>query len=88
MKRQLKNSTWFNWLLVVLWAGGIFFVSSLSLPQEDGKWAIPHLDKYVHAVIFAVLSILVYIALYNSGLEQDSRRGAGDCADIPLRLNG
>lgn len=63
----LKKSLLTNWILVVGWAAAIFLMSSQPATEEPGFWMPPHADKVVHAVIFGILSCLLFTALYKSG---------------------
>lgn len=60
-----KNSRKFVWwVLVVLWAGLIFWFSSFPDGQGDFWFiqAIPYGDKLAHACAFGVLGIFLYLA--------------------------
>lgn len=59
MARHLKY-----WLPVYLYAGLIFFLSSISLPRVPAK--IPFLDKIAHFFEYAFLSFLLYRACVSS----------------------
>ena len=48
---------------MVAWCGIIFLMSSQSKVPEPGIWLPPHTDKFVHAVIYAILSCLIYPVL-------------------------
>jgi VanZ family protein len=48
------------WLPVLLYAGLIFYVSSISLPTPPIK--VPFSDKIVHVLEYAILGCLVYRA--------------------------
>jgi VanZ family protein len=48
---------WAYWLPVLLWAGAIYYLS--SLPQPDLPELFPHFDKLVHAGVYAGLAFLV-----------------------------
>lgn len=49
------------WLPPVVWAAGIFALSSISFAPKPAL--LPGADKLVHAALFAVLAALVYLAL-------------------------
>ena len=53
---------WFWWLLVLLWGGLIFWLSSSPDAQGTGGWIdLRHpVDKFVHAGVFGVLAALFY----------------------------
>ena len=49
------------WAPPILWAAGIFGLSSISLPPKPPL--IPGLDKIAHAGLYAVLAYLLFRAL-------------------------
>lgn len=56
---------WFWWLPALSWAAFIFFLS--ARPANDlPKFDFPALDKIVHFVLFAVLALLLLLALRRS----------------------
>ncbi len=59
---KLLQKRLFRWGIVITYASMIFFVSSISVP--DGSIPrIPHIDKVVHFIEFAVLCMLIFRAL-------------------------
>ena len=77
----------FWWTASGAWACVIFYLSSLpesSLPRYE----IPHLDKVVHMLEYAVLSLLLGLALRGSPRPSLRRRAAlcavGICAAYAL----
>jgi len=62
--KHWKQSAWWYWTPLVLQAGLIFYLSSLSHPEQYLPWFFPHLsDKVLHAVAYGILSVLFYRAL-------------------------
>ena len=57
MRRQ---TVWI--VLLVLYAGGIFALSSLSQPTGGKGLPVPHADKLIHAVEFAIFFFLAWKA--------------------------
>jgi VanZ family protein len=51
------------WMLVGLYAGGIFVLSSLSHPPLVSAWDLPHLDKLYHAIEYGGLTFVLILAL-------------------------
>jgi VanZ family protein len=51
------------WMLVGLYAGGIFVLSSLSHPPLVSTWEYPHLDKLYHAIEYGGLTFVLIHAL-------------------------
>ena len=51
------------WMLVALYAGGIFVLSSLSQPPSVSPWELPDLDKLYHALLFGGLMFVLMRAL-------------------------
>jgi VanZ family protein len=51
------------WMLVGLYAGGIFVLSSLSHPPLVSTWELPHLDKLYHAIEYGGLTFVLIHAL-------------------------
>jgi len=53
----------------LLWAAAIFFASSLA--DLPGSWwlSLPFGDKVVHAGVFGLLGVLVYLATYRPRLS-------------------
>ena len=51
------------WLLVGLYASGIFVLSSLSHPPMVPAWESPHLDKLYHILEYGGLTFLLIRAL-------------------------
>ena len=60
-----------HWLPLYLYAGIIFYMSSLSHPLP--KVSIPYFDKFLHLVEYAILGILAARAFKNSPREKLSR---------------
>jgi VanZ family protein len=58
----MHRLTW-AWILVILYAGGIFVLSSLSHPPVVSTWKLPHLDKFYHALEYGGLTFLLIRAL-------------------------
>lgn len=50
-------------MLVGLYAGGIFAVSSLSHPPMISSWELPHLDKLYHILVYGGLTFVLIRAL-------------------------
>ncbi len=51
------------WILVALYAGGIFVASSLSHPPMVSTWELPHLDKLCHMIAYGGLTLVLIRAL-------------------------
>lgn len=51
------------WMLVGLYASGIFVLSSLSHPPMVPSWELPHLDKLYHILEYGGLTFLLIRAL-------------------------
>jgi VanZ family protein len=51
------------WLLVVIYASGIFVASSLSRPPMVSTWDLPHLDKFYHVMAYSGLAFVLMRAL-------------------------
>ncbi len=51
------------WMLVGLYAGGIFVLSSLSHPPLVSAWPLRHLDKVYHALEYGGLTFVLIYAL-------------------------
>jgi VanZ family protein len=51
------------WILVALYAGGIFVASSLSHPPLVSTWDLPHLDKLYHSIEYSGLTFVLIRAL-------------------------
>lgn len=47
------------WIPPFLWASLIFWLSSFPA-DELPSWEIPYLDKFVHALEFGILALLLY----------------------------
>ncbi len=60
MKRIFKY-----WLPLYLYAGIIFYVSSIPKPLPD--ISIPYFDKFLHVIEYAIFGILAARAFKNSG---------------------
>jgi VanZ family protein len=60
------------WMLVGLYAGGIFVVSSLSHPPTVSSWDLPHLDKLYHFLIYSGLTFVLIRALCLSSASRPS----------------
>jgi VanZ family protein len=52
------------WLLVGIYAGGLMLLSSTSPPSLISARHLPHLDKLVHALAYAGLTLVLIRALY------------------------
>jgi len=50
------------WTPPILWAAGIFGLSSISLPPKPPL--LPGLDKIAHAGLYAILAYLLFRALF------------------------
>ena len=50
-------------MLVGLYAGGIFVLSSLSHPPTVSAWDLPHLDKLYHFLTYSGLTFVLIRAL-------------------------
>lgn len=59
------------WLPLYIYAGAIFYIS--GLPHPLPKVSIPHLDKLLHLIEYAVFGILAARAFKNSPREKFSR---------------
>ena len=53
-------------MLVGLYAGGIFVLSSLSHPPVISSWDLPHLDKLYHLLTYSGLTYVLIRAQYLS----------------------
>ena len=62
------------WLLVALYAGGIFVASSLSHPPMISAWELPHLDKLYHLIAYSGLTFVLIRALSVSCASRESDR--------------
>jgi VanZ family protein len=51
------------WLLVGIYAGGLTILSFISSPSLVPAWGLPHLDKLLHAVAYAGLTLVLLRAL-------------------------
>jgi VanZ family protein len=51
------------WILVAVYTGGIFALSSVSTLPAPAAWDIPHLDKLCHATIYAGYTFVLIHAL-------------------------
>ncbi len=56
-------------LPALLWAGLIFYMSSMSEPPQPKFWLPPHADKIVHAGLYAILAGLLYPPLRLRGIR-------------------
>ena len=69
MQRSLKN----NQALKVaqwLWAVFIFFIHVAPVdPDQANRFDFPFADKWIHALLFGVLSALSYLSLYKKRLD-------------------
>jgi VanZ like family len=52
------------WMLVGLYAGGMFILSSWSHPPSISTWDLPHIDKLYHTLEFGGLMFVLIRALY------------------------
>jgi VanZ family protein len=52
-----------SWMLVGLYTGGIFVLSSLSNPPLASTWDLPHLDKLYHTLEYSGLTFFLMRAL-------------------------
>lgn len=64
-QKALPYTPWLRWLPAVFYAGLIFVAS--STPQPIPIIPIPHADKGIHFLEFAILSLLLCWALEPSG---------------------
>ena len=62
MRRQ---TVWI--VLLVLYAGGIFALSSISQPTGGRSLPVPHADKFIHATEFAIFFFLAWKATARRG---------------------
>ena len=53
-----------TWLLVAVYASGIFVASSLSHPPMAATWDLPHLDKLYHTIAYSGLAFVLIRALH------------------------
>lgn len=53
----------FLWLPPLAWSGLIYWLSGRTEFPEPNFWLPPFTDKLIHAVIYAILSCLLYPAL-------------------------
>jgi VanZ like family len=51
------------WILVALYAGGIFAASSLSHPPLVSTWDLPYIDKLYHMIAYGGLTFVLIRAL-------------------------
>jgi len=58
----------FYWGLVILYLGMVYYLSSLSF--RNIKSPFPFYDKIFHATEYAILAVLLYLALYISLSKQ------------------
>jgi len=66
-KKKSRTHFWTYWLPVILYAGLIVFLSSLSSPGVDFITIFPGFDdKIIHAIEYAILAILCYRALLHT----------------------
>lgn len=64
--RDMSSNPWkilFGWMPALSWAGFIFFMSGRPAPPPPEGFEIPHLDKIVHAGVYLVLAVLVFLPL-------------------------
>ncbi len=64
MKR--RSAIALRWLIVLTYAGIIFYLSSRSRPIEIGGFlfaAVPHMDKLLHFIEYAILCFLLCRAM-------------------------
>ncbi|HMP73980.1 MAG TPA: VanZ family protein [Kiritimatiellia bacterium] len=56
------------WFPALLWAGVIFYSSSLT--PEEHRLSLPflHADKIVHAIVFGILSLLLWFAIWKTSM--------------------
>lgn len=54
------------WLLPLGWCAIIFLFSARPAPEIPGP-NIPHLDKILHLTVYAILSLLWYLAIRSNG---------------------
>jgi VanZ family protein len=52
---------WLYWLPALGWAGVIYHLSSRPAGPQPSWW-FPHADKFIHAGLFGILSLLAYFA--------------------------
>ena len=75
------------WLVVLAYAGVIFYLSSQSEPPSLPFPIFPGLDKIVHACEFGLLSLLLFWAIRCS-LQEFSMRKRGIATVVILVLYG
>jgi VanZ family protein len=63
------------WLLPLGWSALIFWVNGRPLPEIPGP-DIPYLDKALHIVTYAILSLLWYLAIRTNGPARSFRSAA------------
>jgi len=51
------------WAAPAIWAGMIFYLSHLSGDETPSLSWFPHMDKLLHFALYAILAILLYLAL-------------------------
>jgi VanZ family protein len=68
-------------MLVGLYAGGIFVLSSMSNPPLVSMWSLPHLDKLFHALVYGGLTfVLIYALSVTRGTRPSARLVLGAAA--------
>ena len=63
------------WLLPLAWSALIFWVNGRPMPEIPGP-EIPYLDKALHVVTYAILSLLWYLAIRTNGPARSFRSAA------------
>jgi VanZ family protein len=66
---------WLRWSAVLAVAGVILYSSVIAVPPsvERGQALIPHLDKILHGVAYAVLGVTIAYALLRSRFSRRQR---------------
>jgi len=85
---ERSGLAWWYWLPVVTYAGLIFYLSSLSEPEEYVPFALAELgDKVLHAVEYGLLGALCYRA-FRHGANVWAARYAWQLAIIAAAVYG
>ena len=85
---ERSGLAWWYWLPVVAYAGLIFYLSSLSEPEEYVPFALAELgDKVLHAVEYGLLGALCYRA-FRHGANVWAARYAWQLAIIAAAVYG
>ena len=63
------NKKWIYWIPAIFYMSFIFYLSSKSVVPGPSV-SIPHYDKVMHFIIFAILSVLLLIALLKNEFKK------------------